>query len=554
VCGSTPQRDLGPRARRPRRGGRQRRPAGDAPAPERAGRGAEPSGPQRATGAVGCLDALGLVLGRPNHGSAQGSQGSRSLPTAGASAAASGVARVGGQLQRKTANLLGDFWEGQRKWQKHSSVRAMVMEAGPGAIRNHGDAEWLDHLARECWPRVQKYVETLVSETIEPLINRLLPNVLKGSVRFSRVNLGNATPKFGPLEVISSPKVGTIECRCGMRLETSDLHVGLTAMGLPLGISKITLDGRISVVFRPPLARPPFFGGLEVYMVNAPDLDIEFRGAAQIAQSASVRPAVRTAIRQVISRVMVLPNRIAVDLDDSDDVDIADLKCPDPVGVLRLTVLRAENLLAADFALPGAEASSDPYVVVKVGAHCWSTSVVRQNLNPAWGHDGAGETHDFLVHDPAQELSVEVFDQDMMSSDDIISAATRDPALPPGGPGWPRRRRRARAGRGGRGASARQALRRGELAGPPAAALRLLRPALPRDPVQEVRGLPSDALFPFRVEASVQGSKAATRIENSFANRARGAARPLRELCLEKLRGGEGVPAVCQSLGLTRSR
>lgn len=542
--------------------GRRRRAAASLPKTAAAGLalpawrpgGQAAAAPRRPSVNVGCLDALKGVCGRGDHGSRRATD-SASPSAAGASAASSSAARAGGQLQKKRVNLLGDFWEGQRKWQRHTSVRELVLSAGQGTTQNHGDTKWLDHLARECWPRIQKYVETLVSETIEPLINRFLPSVLKGSVRFRQVSLGSATPTFGPLEVISSAEASAIECRCGVRLETSDLQVSLTAMGLPIGISKLTLNGRVSVMFRPPLARPPFFGGLEVYMVNAPDIDVEFRGAAQIAQYAYVKPAVRKAIRQVISRVMVLPNRIAVDLDDSDDVDIADLKFPDPLGVLRLTVLRAESLKAADVALPGAEASSDPYVVVKVGAHCWSTSVVKQSLNPSWGDDGAGETHDFLVHDPAQELSVEVFDHDELKSDDIIGTNRRIPlsrlAGRPAGPG---------------GAEGVVRLDLAEPTGEPLPGRLFvsgswldLRPRhaefcamLFVVKVREVEGLPPGSLFPFKIEASVQGSTAATK--NSFAKKAAGAAGPVRALCLEMLHRGECARMVCQTLGLSEEQ
>lgn len=70
--------------------------------------------------------------------------------------------------------------------------------------------------------------------------------------------------------------------------------------------------------------------------------------------------------------------------------------------------------------------------------------------------------------------------------------------------------------------------------------------------VREIRDLPPGSLFPFKVEASVQGSTATTR--NSFAKNVAAAQGPLTALCLEMLHNGDCVQTVCQSLGLSEEQ
>merc|ERR1711971_12703 len=104
------------------------------------------------------------------------------------------------------------------------------------------------------------------------------------------------------------------------------------------GISRISIEGTLSLVFRPESLHPPFFGGLEIYFINPPVLDLQFYGAGRLADAPTVRPIVRSTIEALVASILVLPNRYAIDLDEQDSVDIADLQHGDPHFVLRLTV------------------------------------------------------------------------------------------------------------------------------------------------------------------------------------------------------------------------
>lgn len=114
----------------------------------------------------------------------------------------------------------------------------------------------------------------------------------------------------------------------------------------------------------------------------------------------------------------VLPNRFLVKLDNSNDY----FKTYQPhLGVVRLTIERA-------FGISGPKKSGakrllakivkdvpDCYCKVNVGAEEeWRTSTKKNNNDPEWN-----ETHDFLVADFEQIISLDVQDDDVIADDDI---------------------------------------------------------------------------------------------------------------------------------------
>ena len=101
---------------------------------------------------------------------------------------------------------------------------------------------------------------------------------------------------------------------------------------------------------------------------------------------------------------MVLPNKFSIAL--SDSVSTKELKCPDSAGVLRVQLLRAENLMKKDNVL--GMGKSDPYATLQVGAKKVKTKVIKCTVDPEWNF-----TADFPIEVVmGQQLTVEVFDHD----------------------------------------------------------------------------------------------------------------------------------------------
>jgi len=180
----------------------------------------------------------------------------------------------------------------------------------------------------------------------------------------------------------------------------------------------VSFKGNLSVAFTNPCREPPFYGGVELYFVNNPQIDYDMTGVTNIADAPGIRKIIRNVIWSEINRNLVVPSRIAIDFLDHDDFDLADVQFPPPIGVVRFTLNSAKNLKAMDtgFLQSG---KSDPYVVVTLGGGKWTSEKKWKTLDPVWDQKNQC---DFSIHDERQLLHVTVWDEDRTSFNDEIGS------------------------------------------------------------------------------------------------------------------------------------
>ncbi|XP_020267332.1 ADP-ribosylation factor GTPase-activating protein AGD12-like isoform X2 [Asparagus officinalis] len=85
------------------------------------------------------------------------------------------------------------------------------------------------------------------------------------------------------------------------------------------------------------------------------------------------------------------------------------------MGILKAKVIKGTNMAVRDML------SSDPYVVLTLGKQKVQTTVVQSNLNPVWN-----EELKLSVPESYGTLKLEVYDHDMLSSDDLMGEAEID--------------------------------------------------------------------------------------------------------------------------------
>ncbi|WOK99955.1 ADP-ribosylation factor GTPase-activating protein AGD12 [Canna indica] len=85
------------------------------------------------------------------------------------------------------------------------------------------------------------------------------------------------------------------------------------------------------------------------------------------------------------------------------------------IGILNVKVIRGNNLAVRDLK------SSDPYVVLTLGGQKAQTAVVKSNLSPVWN-----EELKLSVPQNYGPLKVQIFDHDVISSDDLMGEAEVD--------------------------------------------------------------------------------------------------------------------------------
>jgi Ca2+-dependent lipid-binding protein len=164
-------------------------------------------------------------------------------------------------------------------------------------------------------------------------------------------------------------------------------------------------------------------GAAQVAFINPPVLKLHFTGAADVANFSVIDGAVCKVILSIINSIAVLPNRFFVKIDANNNYFRTYYQ---PLGIIRVTVEKAWGFAAEAQTKTKklfsklTRASPDCYAKVGVGAEeLWKTSVKNNTTTPTWN-----ETHDFVVTDFDQCITVDVEDQDVGSDEPVGLAIT----------------------------------------------------------------------------------------------------------------------------------
>jgi Ca2+-dependent lipid-binding protein len=184
------------------------------------------------------------------------------------------------------------------------------------------------------------------------------------------------------------------------------------------GVKHVKLRGRLSILLGPLTNIIPLIGAAQIAFINPPLLELDFTGAANVADFSAIDGAVRGVILSIINSMFTLPNRFLLTLDAKNDYFKTYLP---PQGVIRITVEKAWDFAeeakgkAKKLFAKLTRAAPDCYVKVDVGAEpTWQTQTKDNTTTPNWG-----ETHDFVVSDFHQCIKVHVFDKDVNGDDEI---------------------------------------------------------------------------------------------------------------------------------------
>lgn len=194
----------------------------------------------------------------------------------------------------------------------------------------------------------------------------------------------------------------------------SDAKIVLQSGHVKFGVKSLRYSGEVTLRFEQLLDELPVIGGVVVYFLNPPTVDLNFTGIGKIAACAGLAGIIRSVVDSEISKMLVLPNQLAIPI--AKQVDKSLLCAPKPIGLMRIHVTRASGLKGLDWRLFG-KRTSDPYVYVKLAGETWKSSIIKKTCDPVWPDNEFGE---FLVYDREQRLQITVYDSDMMDSDDLL--------------------------------------------------------------------------------------------------------------------------------------
>ncbi|XP_063847076.1 extended synaptotagmin-2-like isoform X2 [Scylla paramamosain] len=282
--------------------------------------------------------------------------------------------------------------------------------------------EWLNKIVRQLWPYAGHYVHDLCKFSIEPSIRTALEEYKLNGFKFEKIILGDTPFRLSGVKVYDDTSRHEIIMDMDFAY-AGDCKFEVSVSKFKMGIKDLQISGRMRVVMKPLVRQIPLVGGLQVFFLNNPDVDFNLIGLADVFDMPGLSDILRSIVTEQIAHMMVLPNRYPIQL--VEDINIAELKCPAPAGVLRIQVIEAKNLMKKDVGLMGM-GKSDPYCILRLGAQKFQTKTINNTINPKW--DYACEAVCDELH--RQTFNIECWDWDAnlpgARTDDFLGRANLD--------------------------------------------------------------------------------------------------------------------------------
>ncbi|CAL8372099.1 unnamed protein product [Arctogadus glacialis] len=272
--------------------------------------------------------------------------------------------------------------------------------------------DWINKVLEQAWPFFSMFMEKLLKEKIQPAV-RLSNSALK-AFTFTKVHFGHKPLKITGMRAYTH-EVDKREVVLDMNI-CYDGDADIDAEIKPpivAGVKGLQFKGMMRVILEPLIGQAPLVGGVTFFFIRRPTLQINWTGMTNLLDSPAFSSLSEETIMDIISSMMVLPNRMCIPLIDQVKVD--QMRFPLPRGVVRVHLVEARNLVPKDTYMMGmVKGKSDPYAVLRVGNSQFKTKTIKENLNPRW----TNEVYEFVVHEaPGQELDLELFDEDTDKDD-----------------------------------------------------------------------------------------------------------------------------------------
>jgi Ca2+-dependent lipid-binding protein len=268
-----------------------------------------------------------------------------------------------------------------------------------GALKSGGTTEtvaFLNDLVAQMWTYLNVAGCQMIKDVVEPSFLEL-PGPLK-TLHFVKLDLGTVPFEFDRVDV------QTVEHH------TIKLDIEMDGDYLPaVGIAGCQLSGRVSVLLCPLISKLPLIAAQQVALINPPEIDLKFTGAAYFAELSFVDEAIRGIIGSIIGGMMVLPNRMFIRLDPLCSIFQAYLR---PVGMIRVKIERGDGFKTTGTVM---QDIPDMQCAVTFGASdVWKTSIISNDNSPEWN-----EEHDFILSDFQQAIQVRALESDTLTTEDI---------------------------------------------------------------------------------------------------------------------------------------
>jgi len=271
---------------------------------------------------------------------------------------------------------------------------------------------WMNRMIATLWPHYNQAVANIVHETVTPILDETCQNSkLLSAITIEKMKLGGIkTYETREDEVIIEAPVlwgSNADIRVHLSLQLLPLRIFI-----PVTVKNVQLHAVARITIRPLVETLPCLGALHISLLNPPHIDMTLNLINNMDFMAlpGVKEIASNIVQGILSKMMLYPNQFSVDLMEGGGLP------PAPVGMLRVNLVRIENLKKSDLI-----SKSDSYCLLEVreGRPQRSTTV-KNSQNPVFNEEF------LLIVDDQEEqnLRITVKDDDFGWSDHTFGVCT----------------------------------------------------------------------------------------------------------------------------------
>jgi len=265
--------------------------------------------------------------------------------------------------------------------------------------------EWLNACLSELWPRINLALENVAHQRLMPMISEALPSIAAQGLKLKEFTLGSKPPTLLNLRMrgqrISS---GALEALATVDFQAMEPRVDISFLGAGLRFRQISCRGELHCRMVQLQEEGGVVGGLVFFFLDAPKIELETDASNAVEKAVHqwmFMKRVRQALDAALMKLLVLPHVFALPI---SSVNVAELRKPPPLGVLRVLAFRLRNE-GHEGSIEIFSGAVECFLRFGLGDVCWETPNVRVTSNLVWKKP---EHNNFMVYDPEQKLTVDV--------------------------------------------------------------------------------------------------------------------------------------------------
>ncbi|KAI3822590.1 hypothetical protein L1987_10184 [Smallanthus sonchifolius] len=273
--------------------------------------------------------------------------------------------------------------------------------------------DWLNDVIRDMWPYLDKAICGMIKSMCKPIFDEYIGMYFIRSIDFESLTFGTLPPIIQGIKVHEMNEDNLVFDLAAKWAGNPNIILVLNVLYLPIKVQLIDMQitAAVRLTLKPFVPTFPCFSNVVVSLLDKPDVDFGLKVmGGDLMAIPGLYQFIQNIIKKYVASLYLWPQCLEIPILDAS-IGAANK----PVGILRVKVVRASDLLKMDLI-----GSSDPYVKLKLSGGriipSKKTSVKFKNLNPVWNEEFKLTVNDHM----SQVLELHVYDWEKVGLHDKL--------------------------------------------------------------------------------------------------------------------------------------